>query len=233
MITVNKQLTLTDLRKIPCARPPDAGGYWQGIPHAALVDTLLVEFAVRGWQVGNMRFALANDNADLAATFALDLPGLAAPVGLQYAIGALTSNARNRRLRLYAGAVVSLSGTGLVTGELVMCRKHVRGVLLQKEIAVALDDYPVAARRTGPIVEGLQRTAISSVDYEHLLIAAGRAGIMPWSRLSAVDKQYHRNAQGTSWALLGAFTHVVRRNPPIKQLDQINKFRQLLPTAAA
>ena len=58
---------------------------------------------------------------------------------------------------------------------------------------------------------------------------------MPWSRIGAVDKEYRQptfaeHGRGTSWALLNAFTYTVKRNPALKQMEQMNRFRELLPT---
>ena len=102
----------------------------------------------------------------------------------------------------------------------------------------ALDDYTLETFKIPVIVAGLRKWDLIESEYEHCLVEAGRRGLMPWSRLGDVDKEY-RNPRfsdefGTenSWALLNAFTWVVKRNPPARQMEQIDGFRSMLPTVA-
>ena len=238
MITVHgANTTLTDLRRIPLIRPDGAGKVWRGIQHGELVDTILGEIGERGWEIKDQRFSIGGDGANLAAAFDLDIPKLLAPEGTGFSLGLLTDNRREKALRLYAGANVTVCNNGLATGEIVLKHKHTVNFRLREEICEAMDEYLSASRRVGGMIDGLKVWNLSLYEYEHLLLESARKGFMPWSRLSYVDREFHQSSFGfgsdTSWDLLNAFTHVAKRNPPGRQLEQINGFRAMLPVAVA
>ncbi len=241
MITVyDHNATLQEVGDVPLVTPSQAGPHWKGIPHYQLLNALLSEIEERGWTADKPRFSLTKNGAGLAGAFEIDVPKIGPPEGMRFALGILTDNAYERALRLYAGADVSVCNNGLATGQIILAKRHTKNFDLKGEIAMALDDYLVAIQKVGGIVDGLKNhKLLGGAVYEHLLIEAGRERLMPWSRLGKVDTEY-RNPRfpdeigtETSWALLNAFTWVVKRNPPYRQMDQINRFRQMLPTAAA
>lgn len=237
MITVfGANTNLNDLNRIPLQRPAKAGAYWQGIPHGALASALIDEIGTRGWGIADQRFAVSKDKADLAGAFTLDIKGLDAPEGQSLSLGFLTSNMMRRSLLLVVGTNVTVCNNGMATGEIVMQRKHTHGFQLFGEIEAALDQYVTKARGIGDVVTSLRERELSPVESDKILMDAGRSRLMPWSRIGAVDKEYRNptfaeHGRDTSWALLNAFTHTVKRNPPIEQMNQMNRFRALLPTS--
>jgi len=237
MITVyNGSWTLPRVRAIPLAIPEHAGSRWKGIQHGELVDPILFEVNKRGWDVPDMKFAVGGDGSQLAAAFDIKMPKLDSPEGTSFALGLITDNSRHRALRLYAGATIAVCNNGLATGEIILQRRHTTGFNLRENLTHAMDDYLAASRNTANVIEGLRNRKLRNDQYEHLLIEAGRQDMMPWSRLADVDKEYTTPRFGdafgseNSWSLLNAFTWVAKRNPPMKQMDQINRFRDLLPT---
>jgi len=237
MITVyGANTSLADLNRIPLQRPAKAGAYWQGIPHGALASALVDEIGTRGWVIKGQRFAVSKDKADLAGAFTLDIKGLDAPEGQELSLGFLTSNMMRRSLLLVVGTNVVVCNNGMATGEIVMQRKHTHGFQLFGEIEAALDQYVAKARGINEVVEDLRNNKLRPAQADEILMEAGRNRLMPWSRIGAVDKEYRNptfaeHGRDTSWALLNAFTHTVKRNPPIEQMNQMNRFRALLPNA--
>ena len=238
MITVHDtNTTLADLRRIPLKRPDKAGRWWRGIQHGELVDTILREFCERGWEATDWKFSVGGDGANLAAAFDLTMPNLQPPEGTGFSLGLLTDNRCERALRLFAGANVTVCSNGLATGEIVLRHRHTINFRLREEIKTAMDEYLEASKGVGQIIDRLKSWQLAQVEYEHLLLEAGRRKLMPWSRLAHVDREFQNPNHGfgseTSWDLLNAFTHVVKRNPPGRQLEQINGFRSMLPVSAA
>ena len=231
--------TLEQLHDIPLVRPPNALSRWKGIQHGDLVEAIIGSVDDRGWAATDMQFAVGQDGARLAGAFDLALPELPAPAGLDFSLGVLTDNCCERALRLYVGARVEVCNNGLATGVIVLRHKHTTKFDLREELAVALDDYWMSARNMETVVFGLKRCKLVGGQYEQILVEAGRRGLMPWSRLGNVDEEFchprfpDEIGMGTSWALLNAFTWVAKRNPPHRQMDQINGFRELLPVFTA
>lgn len=218
-------------------QPPrrKAGRMWAGVPHGELLDTLTLHFRRRGWTITKETFCLSSDKADLAAAFELQVPGVIVPPDQKLGMGLLTSNAMRRALRIVVGTTVTVCNNGLVTGEVVMTRKHTRGVNLHEELQEALERYVTKAQNIQDTVAGLKAVHLDQSRVEHILMEAGRQGFMPWSRIGLVDREFRHPRfeeffEPTSWSLLNAFTWVVKHNPALEQMDQINAFRELLPT---
>jgi len=236
MITVYGANTrLNDLTNIKLQRPEKAGKYWQGIHHSRLAITLVNEINSRGWEITESRFSLSKDEADLAGAFSLKIDDIEAPEGMDLSLGFLTSNAMRKALTMVVGANVQVCNNGMATGEIVMQKKHTSGFSLVEEVRQSLDHYEIRAKLIGGTVKSLRQCEISDTKTDEILMQAGRDGLMPWSRIGAVDKEYRKptfaeHGRGTSWALLNAFTYTVKRNPALKQMEQMNRFRQLLPT---
>ncbi len=237
MIVVHgDSLKVSQLKKIRLKKPEEAGSYWSGIKHYDLVRLLFAEAKKRKWEIGKKSFFICNGDMDMVGAFELSIPKVNAGKGVKLAMGILTSNSRHKALRLFVGAVVQVCSNGLVTGEIALCKKHVKGLDLEKEIETAFDQYLRGAGKLKRIQNGLRNRKLTDSEYNRILIEAGRQKLMPWSRLGAVDHEYNFPkysifGRNTSWALLNSFTDVAKRNPTIKQLQQIKGFFSLLPIA--
>lgn len=237
MITVyGANTTIDEVRNIPLTTPTKAGGYWKGIPHGELVDTISDEVRSRGWKITEELYCLSKDGADLAGAFSLTIPHLDSPEGQAYSLGFLTSNAMRRSLTMVVGTTVEVCSNGMATGEIVLCKKHTTNFDIITEVDFAVGRYLEKAKDIPALVTRLRGRDLKPVEAEHVLMEAGRAKLMPWSRIGDVDKEYHNphhteHGLDTSWALLNAFTYTVKRNPPQQQMDQMNGFRALLPLA--
>ena len=232
MITVfGANTTANDLN---LDRPAKAGNYWEGIQHGTLVTAFQDEIRSRGWKITEERFSLSKDKADLAGAFSLEIEEVTPPEGQTLSIGFITSNAMRIATKVLVGANVTVCRNGLATGEIVMQKKHTHGFNLFQEIEHSLDQYIPKAQKINHIVKSFQECEISSTNVDRVLMEAGRKRLMPWSRIGSVDKEYRNptfaeHGKGTSWALLNSFTHPVKRNPPMQQMEQMNSFRELLP----
>jgi len=240
MITVyGANTSLEGLRSIPLVAPEKAGQWWQGIQHGELADTLIAAADRRGWEIKSSAWSVGGDGADLAGAIDFsEIAELESIDGLDFAMGVLHDNRRNRALRIYVGGRVSICSNGLATGEIILKHKHTPRFNLQEEVMFALDDYVVSAKRMKRTINRLRERDLVEAEAEHLILEAGRQGLMPWSRLADVDREYRVPRFGdefgseNSWSLLNAFTWVVKRNPIAVQMDQINQFRSMLPLAA-
>jgi hypothetical protein len=235
MITVYGQnRTLDQVRGIPLLTPDGVSPRWKGIRHGELVDVVVEEAESRGWGINESAFSINKDGTDLVGAFDIAIPNVDAPEGTQFSLGIVNNNNRKKSLQLYTGAVVAICSNGMATGKSVLKRMHTSGFRLKDSIADTFDDYLMSCRATHNIIRKLQHRELADLEEEHLLIEAGRKGLMPWSRIGDVDREYHKPRfeefeDRTSWSLLNAFTYVAKRNSPFQQMEQIGQFRNLLP----
>lgn len=231
-----KPQTIETVRQIELVTPRGAGRVWQGIPHGELCDTISDEVRSRGWKVTDAQFHVSKDQADMAAAFALSIPDIDAPEGQTFSLGLLTSNAMRRTLKIVVGTNVRVCNNGMATGEVVLRAKHTTGFDLIGNVEHAITAYEEKIRAIPALVAKMRETELPPDSAEHILMEAGRAGMMPWSRIGKVDEEYRHptfaeHGKGTAWALMQAFTYIVKDNPPQFQMDQMNAFRRLLPIA--
>lgn len=231
----DKNATLEDLRKVELVPPKGAGSHWQGIQHGELVDTIIDECRLKGWQPGDMAFSLARKGADMVGAVELRMPGLEPPEGMGFNVGIVTSNARRKSLQLMVGATVTICHNGLATGQVVVKRKHTGAFDLSEEIDRGLDDYAKQAAGMAQQVERLRSLTISNAKAAEIIGQAGQEEIMARGRLWDVAREFmapsHDHGLGTGWTLLNAFTLVAKQSPPSQQMQSMNRFRQLVLAA--
>ena len=137
-------------------------------------------------------------------------------------------------LWVFLGIIVG-SVTGIVTISLVTSGKFDD---LENEIQDSLDEYRKQVIGIDQVVADLKETELPQKEADRVLMEAGRQRLMPWSRIGKVDAEYRKptfaeHGQGTSYALLQAFTYHVKKNAPLTQMTSMNRFRELLPVAPA
>lgn len=237
MITTRgKPVTLAEIAKIKLKQPDKkwekVGKYWKGIPHIELIRAIVSEFDRRGWLLKSETYALSKSGCALAASFNLQMK-LLPPEGQQFCVGLTTANDRHQKLRIVVGTTVIVCDNGMVSGEMVFSRKHTTGFELSPEIVKAMDWCQDRFGDVKDYVKFLQKKILCDSEVDCILMQAGRDCLMPWSRIGDVDDYYHTPSHEefdsrTAWSLLNAFTSVVKKNPPLQQIYQITKFRELL-----
>lgn len=235
MIVCKTNIDINQLSRVKLQRPDKARSHWQGIRHIELVEAVQDECLSRGWKVTGSAFSLSADQGDLAGAFKLEVPDIRMPAGQGLEIGFLTSNMMRRKLKLVVGSRVFVCNNGMVSGDVVLCKKHTNRFDLHDSLTAAMDTYHEKALEIPKRVAALQQYELTVPEVDHILVETGRQGVMPWSLIGQVDKEYRQptfaeNGQRTSWGLLNAFTHIVKKQPPLRQMDQINSFREMLPT---
>ena len=241
MITIlGKQTTLREVYEVPLVTPPNAGSRWAGIRHGDLIAILFAEFSKRQWYIADAKFSLSNIGGpgavcvgafDLGSTQSpTSLP--TAPDGLCLGLGFLNANNRRRPLRLYVGATVAICANGLATGELALEERHTHTLDLHAAIATAMDDYVEIAGALSGLVSRLRGQQLVAGEAEQLILGAGQNGLLSWKLVGQVYQEYLAvppgATAGTAWALLMAFTSVIKQVPVHQQMPRIIEFQSLL-----
>ena len=226
MLCPQKELTLAQLAQTPLRRPDDAGGLWQGRPHAEVVNLILQLAGQRGWrpQPDSLRLALSRDGADMAGSVTLaGLPPLVSPSATP-ALAWTFSNARRQRPHIYAGLLWTPRACGLALARLPLGGRLTRGLDLPAALGEALDEARPALAGLPATVKRLQGLALSADAAQWRLSEAGRRWL-PWSRVGLADREYWHPCSfcgtGTAWDLAMALAYAVKRSPPLEQPDQL------------
>lgn len=229
-----KVLSVQVLKKAAQIRPEKAGKYWQGIDHYALLTAIYEEATVRSWVMTDTRMTLSKTGTEFAASWKIETRKFSSP-DMSLSIGVVNSNSRRRALKLVGGAVVTVCNNGLAIGDMIRSSKHTTGFDLKTTVKDAFDAFDTESEKFPDLVQDLKKRNLNSLETSRILVEAGRRKLMPWSRLGEVDKEFQNSRfpefrDDSCWALLNAFTWVVKKNPAVHQMTQSQRFLELLPT---
>lgn len=238
MITVlgNRTLRTSDLKEYPVKRPERAGDRWKGVHHHDLAVEL--EEALWSRRIGITReiWTVDPSGQTLVGGFSVTFPdhtGLPSLNGLDYALGIRHSNDQKHALTFSAGAAVLVCLNGVVTGTWVLKRKHTTGLDLSETVGEGVDRFVEEARKVKQTVESLRVRYLPPRQVDHVLMEAGRLGIVPWSHVGKVYEEFqaprHEEFKGRSaWCLYNAMGEIVKHQNPARQLDSLDRFRTVL-----
>ena len=171
-------------------------------------------------------YATSNDGADLAGVIPLTNYKVELGEGQTLAIGILNSNNMHGPMKLIL--CILLNESVVVLGSVTVVVKRTVYLDLDEKLDEAIRIFRVKANCIPKIEEKLQRKHLDDDESNRLLMDAGRLEIMPFSRVGQIDAKYREDNQRTAWNLLCAFAQVVKINPPLKQLDQTERFFKLI-----
>lgn len=212
--------TVPTLDELQAVRKDATGTRWRPIHHADLVDEIIRGMEARGFGDVETTLALSEDRHDIFGTIqprGLDI-GRAdmAPV-----LGFRSSNLQRFRLIGVTGARVFICSNGVIVGDFVFGCKHTSGNV--DTLDVSIDDglglwhrQTAQLRAFADFAEGLQ---LHAADSDHLLMEAGRRGVLAWNQLGKVQETYHAYqepahphhaafAERNAWSLYNAVTEV-------------------------
>jgi hypothetical protein len=228
MFTPN--ITFKELEDVHTPKPPWSGLWWKPVHHHELATILLQWLECKGWKFTEPVFCVSKDKMEMAMSLEVEIEDIPCPVGCKsLCLGVTNANNGHKKIRLWCGAVTN-SGTSIVTGQVPFTRRHVRKLDLDEAVEDGLLTWEQDAKEANGIIRGLKYKKLSQTQAKILLVEAGRIIIMPWSRVGRIDKIFYFEDCWTSLNLLQSFAKIVRMNPPIKHIEQVNAFREMLPT---
>ena len=223
MITSTKSVTAERLAKLPPPHPKETGDYWRPLPHSDLLAAVTAEAQKRGWLPFGQTVHLSRNGLDMAASIDMALPAISSEAAPS--IGITNSNSRTYKATLWAGVRLGHNcNRGGIPFTKISLGKHTSGLTehLEEEVAEACHLCEQAFRKILPTIEWLKNKPI--MDAQRFLVAAGRAGIMPWSRIGLVDSALRKNDLTNAWDLLKTFASVAIQNKVLSQLDWTYRF---------
>jgi hypothetical protein len=224
-----------ELHEIEVVRPVNAGCVWKGVQHGELVDTIDRQLQAHGVQVtGESWFVSGQNKERLSGSMTLKIPGYEAPAGSEFSLGLHHGNDCAHALKFAVGLQIFICSNGMVSGDFVVRRRHTLHFDVNEVVGHGLDRYLESIDGVTRTVDSLKARAFWTDDeVDGILMEAGREGLMPWSRIGQVDAEYRHptfedHAQHSGWGLYNAFTYVVQKSPPGRQIDAMSRFRDLI-----
>lgn len=235
MITVSETLTLDRLRAVKILVPDNVTDRWQGIGHAEMVEAVRKAFDRNKWALVTEVTALSSNEANLAASWGVKIPGLAAPKGFTFSVGVMTNNEKRRPLEFYCGLVEDKSGRAICFGTVGDARRNTGSLVLEDHAGNVLDDFRIRCEELGDELDAFKTRKLNFMEADHYLMQTCRqhpyAGRFPWGKLYLVEanRSLHGTTDTTACELLLDYAGAVKTSPPYSQMLQLNCLRALLP----
>lgn len=220
----------------------DVSDRWAGLGHGDLANLLVNETRDLGLDITGEQWQVNPDEADLfgsidiVATNRYDGGRIIAPEGLTMSLGIRHSNKSRFSIQLVAGATVFVCSNGMFCGDFVLRRKHTTNAHYQLPglmRGAIIDAVNMLDRKLFSDVDQMRQTEVTSRQAEHLLVEAGRTGVMAWSQLGKVDREWRdpRHPEfkdRTAWSFYNAFTEVAKDFSARNQMDTIRDAKSLI-----
>ena len=231
-----KNFTDAELACMPLVKPENVTERWKGVPHFDLVKTLEDRMDAAGWGFTDRKISVDKTMSDMVGAWNINVPGFQEMPDQQLAIGFQHSNRCKRSLRILVGSEVKVCTNGMAIGEVVLKKKHTINLDLASEIDEALERYVEIAKEIPIMTQRMKERELTSAEADHILMEAGRAGLVGWSTLGDVSEEFLHptfadNGTFTSWGLYSAFTHIIKKLNPNRQLELVYDFQKMVPLA--
>lgn len=226
-----KELSLEELLSVSVSLIPKqrAGKYWRPISHEEILQSLLPSIRREGIVLGDPLANVSKDKRDVE----IIIPIKNVSNGdLERFLGIVNSNSGHKTLALFAG--ILHEGYPIPVVQVPYALRHRKSVDVPRTIHKMAKLWCDCDHQVGWLIRIMNTEPIEEIVEERLLITAGRYRLMPWSRIGLIDSIFRSLPieQQNNWGLLFSFARIARMNPVTVRLEQVAKFKSILPTKA-
>lgn len=224
--------TLPDIPYIP----ENAGRYYQAISPRTMADATLHAIENAGGKDLNPRFSLTKDGSKMIGTVGMKLPASYPEIpDHEYSLAFIHAMDQSRALVMATGTHCFVCFNGMLTGDLILCRKHTIGLDLFDEVRNAVGRAFNQFRGVGETVLNLQSRLLLNSEVDSAFMEIGRQGILPWSavgkawnELQAPTHDYFKVYRNTAFGVYSATNEVIKQRNPVDQMAGLQKLTALL-----
>ena len=209
-----------DLRAV---RKGANGNRWKPIHHADLIEEIHGALDRQGYGVRAEAFALSEDRHDIFGSMQIEGIKIGDRTDMAPVLGFRSSNVQRFRLLGVSGSRVFVCDNGAIVGDFVFGMNHTSGNMEHVEVKIdeGVGNWRNQIADMHRLVEFLETTELSRRDSDHLLIEAGRRGVVAWNQLGKIEGTYnayeaeahpHHSAFAgrNAWSLYNAVTEVAK-----------------------
>lgn len=152
---------------------------------------------------------------------------------IDFGIAIRHSNRMRYALSVAVGGRVTVCWNGMLSAEHVVRRMHTSGLSVRDSIREGLEAWLEDAAKLRETVEALKAIELVERDVAHALIQAGRSGVLAWSAIGKVDREWRRPRHEAfeprnAWSLYNCFTEIAKQLSASRQLEVMDKARRIL-----
>lgn len=194
-------------------RPTPTGGYWKGVRHIDLLDALENKLLSELYRTWDWRIHVWYDNLRAAMAFKV----CKVPSEVVQWFGVAASNGGDKALTFYSGyeweetPYVHSSWQG---------GRYTTGFDLEHEARLAVGAWEAEVQEIPARLTAIRKHKLEKSDYDFLLLQLGRGGVVPWSKIGRVDREYLPEGK-TLWDIYKAGARIVALTSGPNQPDNL------------
>lgn len=230
MFAAKKSIVYSDVNRAVMPTPTGVGPRYGGpTPHKVFIQTLRTVATARGWGMGDTatgRYGLAEGGLTMACAHTIAPAGVPTPDRATLAMGWVHSNSRHYRLRAYLGCMTKRSGIVMFEYK---SRFRPGTMPLEKIITHTMARMNRDVATVPVVVARLREAEVNAVTADRTMVAAGRRGAMPWSRVGRADAHWHKNnRERTAWGLCLSLAAGTAMSPVMRQMAEMYELFKLV-----
>lgn len=212
--------------------PENTSDRYQPVQHKDLVSSITNRLDKHGVIIEEEKFNLSKNDRELAGSFRVSIPNEEAPQGTAFSLGFHHALTGAHSIKFAAGLEIFICGNGMVSGDFCIKKMHTTGFNLSVHIEAGINQFLRESTKTQSTIDALKQRELADYQVNNRLMAAGREGLLPWSAIGKVDREYRNPTFKTfdrkdAWGLYNAFTYVAQQLPAHRQMKAISDFREV------
>jgi hypothetical protein len=229
MLMVQNEIKRNNLKNIPFIHGSGSSRFLP-IEHHELANTIVSQVKDIGLGMKSEKWGVSDDRTSLFGEIVLDKV-LDNPT-MEFTIGVRQNNNRRFPITLVSGSNVFVCSNLMISGEIVMNKKHTIGLNLQDEVKSGLLGCINNSKNLTATMERMRDKKVRNSRANHLMLESAHQGLFSYSHLKEVQKEWitpsHKDFKPrTEWSLYNSFTEVAKKYNPIRQQTAVGGLVEL------
>ncbi|MCL0046221.1 DUF932 domain-containing protein [Nitrospinaceae bacterium] len=229
MLMVKEKIKRNNLKNIPFIHA-DGSDRFKPVEHHELANTIVNQTKDMGLSIKKEQWGVSPDHTSLFGEIVLDKV-LDNPT-MEFTIGIRQNNNMRFPITLVSGTNVFVCSNLMISGEIVLKKRHTIGLHLQDEVRSGLTRCIGNSKDITDTMEMMQNNEINNSRANDLMMESAHQGLFSYSHLKEVQKEwitpsYDDFKPRTEWSLYNSFTEVAKKYNPIRQQTAVGGLVEL------
>jgi hypothetical protein len=229
MLMVQNQIERKNLKNVPFVHA-DGSKRFQPVRHDELANTIVNQVQELGIGIKKEAWGTSEDHASLFGEIILD--GVMDNPTMDFSIGIRQNNNQRFAITLVSGGSVFVCSNLVISGEVVMNKKHTSGLTLKDEVHTGLVSCISNSNNILDTMNQMQEKKLNNKRANHLMMESAHNGLFSYSHLKDVKKEWltptHKDfAPRTEWSLYNSFTETAKRYSTLRQQTSVGGLVEL------
>ena len=230
MLSVKNPVKREDLADIPFNHA-DGSDRYKPVEHSVLANSVINQINGLGLDIKKEVWGVAQGNLSLFGEVVLD--NVLDNPEMEFTIGIRANNNKRFPVTLVSGANVFICDNLVITGEIIVKKKHTINLHLDDEIRNGISRCVSNSKFMTDMVEQMKVNTVSEPRANDLMMKSAVDGLVSFSHLKDVHKEWKTPSHSefnprNEWSLYNCFNEVMKKYNPIRQQKCVGGLVQLI-----